>query len=68
MYFFPISDIDECATNNGECDQVCVNNEGSFECQCNDGYELENDNTACKGKSESSATVSNPLIMALHLY
>ena len=44
-----IPDINECDANNGGCTQVCVNKAGSFECQCNSGYELEDDNKACKG-------------------
>lgn len=33
-------DIDECKVNNGNCDQLCVNTPGSFECQCFKGYRL----------------------------
>ncbi|XP_068712588.1 uncharacterized protein [Montipora foliosa] len=32
------TDIDECATNNGGCGQNCLNNHGSFECDCDAGY------------------------------
>ena len=35
-------DINECAASNGGCDQLCLNTEGSFKCQCNNGYELKN--------------------------
>ena len=46
-YYFPVSilthilDIDECAlgTHNCHYDATCKNNVGSFECQCNDGWE-----------------------------
>ena len=34
------TDIDECASNNGGCAQVCTNNEGSFTCSCSAGFEL----------------------------
>ena len=43
-------DIDECAsedTNN--CGQTCVNTEGSYFCQCDDGYRLESDGYTCVG-------------------
>ena len=31
-------DIDECASDNGGCDQNCHNNNGSYTCSCNTGY------------------------------
>lgn len=47
------SDLDECATNNGGCDDVCVNTVGGFECQCRKpGYRLSNrDSRQCVGES-----------------
>ncbi|XP_050541159.1 sushi, von Willebrand factor type A, EGF and pentraxin domain-containing protein 1 [Daktulosphaira vitifoliae] len=33
-------DINECAINNGGCQQKCINNPGSYACSCNIGYEL----------------------------
>jgi len=42
-----VSDVDECAiggTNN--CEQICNNHVGSFNCSCHSGYELHND-TEC---------------------
>eukprot|EP00795_Rhopilema_esculentum_P000716 gene716-10430_t len=50
-------DINECAASNGGCDQLCVNTEGSFKCQCNNGYELRNgrcvDINECEASSHS---------------
>ena len=44
------ADIDECASNNGGCHQVCTNTEGSFECACDPGYTLNvMDATMCDG-------------------
>ena len=34
------ADINECAVNNGGCDQKCVNSAGDFSCSCNVGFEL----------------------------
>ncbi|XP_063243609.1 sushi, von Willebrand factor type A, EGF and pentraxin domain-containing protein 1 isoform X2 [Bacillus rossius redtenbacheri] len=34
------NDINECAVNNGGCDQKCINSPGNFSCTCNIGYEL----------------------------
>ena len=44
-------DIDECAAVPPLCEQICTNTEGSFECSCNDGYELGDDQQACIGES-----------------
>lgn len=36
---FPfLTDINECAANNGGCEQECKNTLGSFMCRCRDGY------------------------------
>ena len=43
-------DINECATDNGGCDHVCVNKPGSYECSCKDGYVLADDKHTCNGK------------------
>ena len=31
-------DINECLVNNGDCQHICTNTDGSFECSCNTGY------------------------------
>ncbi|KAK9804303.1 hypothetical protein WJX72_005862 [[Myrmecia] bisecta] len=33
-------DIDECAEGSSGCDQICVNEPGSFHCECKDGFTL----------------------------
>ena len=43
------SDYDECANNNGGCDQTCDNTVGSFLCSCGEGYRLDDDMTSCNG-------------------
>ncbi|CAH1781849.1 unnamed protein product, partial [Owenia fusiformis] len=40
------------ASNNGGCDHTCSNTEGSYECSCNIGYALEDDNHGCKDINE----------------
>ena len=43
-----ISDINECQRENGECQQVCVNEIGSHNCSCYEGYYLNStDNRSC---------------------
>ena len=43
-------DIDECANANGGCQQQCINEEGSFRCECFDGFK-SNENNFCVGKT-----------------
>lgn len=33
-------DVDECAKANGECDQLCFNTPGTYECGCKEGFDL----------------------------
>ena len=47
------SDINECGTSNGGCAQVCINQVGSYYCQCNNGYTLDDDSHGCSGKANS---------------
>ncbi len=45
-----VKDVDECilsGTNN--CQQVCLNDPGSFTCSCNTGYMLGADGFTCVG-------------------
>ena len=44
-----VTDIDECASGNGNCSQICDNTEGSFQCSCGVGYEQES-TFNCKGE------------------
>ena len=47
-----IPDIDECDADNGDCDHLCENTDGSYTCSCRDGYSLGNDDHSCIGKEE----------------
>ena len=47
-----ISDIDECATNTSGCSQACTNNDGSFNCACDEGYELLDNERTCRDINE----------------
>ena len=44
--FFGCVDINECP---GQCEQQCKNTVGSYECKCNAGYLLANDQRSCLG-------------------
>ncbi|XP_021007731.1 tolloid-like protein 2 [Mus caroli] len=45
-HFF--SDKDECAKDNGGCQQECVNTFGSYLCRCRNGYRLHENGHDCK--------------------
>lgn len=42
-------DIDECVESTSLCSQVCTNTQGSYNCSCADGYELQSDLVSCEG-------------------
>ena len=43
-------DIDECEVNNGGCEQICENTNGTHYCSCKYGYELSTNRSHCDGK------------------
>jgi len=43
-------DFNEC--DNGFCEQRCINTIGSFSCECNPGYQLNDDLITCSGIHE----------------
>ena len=43
------ADIDECSENTDGCSQMCNNTEGSFTCECIEGYLLDINGTTCNG-------------------
>ena len=45
-----IVDINECNSNNGGCEDSCVNTDGSYYCTCDTGYSLDSDKHDCNGK------------------
>ena len=40
-------DINECSLGIDDCEQSCINNRGSFNCTCFDGYMLLSDGWSC---------------------
>ena len=45
-----IIDIDECEDTVHECSQKCVNEIGTYRCECDEGYNIALDNRTCEGK------------------
>lgn len=44
-----LTDINECTTDNGGCEQVCINTEGSHRCKCFEGYSYIEETGECVG-------------------
>ncbi|KAF4532823.1 hypothetical protein B566_EDAN002674, partial [Ephemera danica] len=42
------TDMDECATNNGNCQHECRNTIGSYQCSCHNGFLLHDNKHDCK--------------------
>lgn len=47
-------DVNECLENNGGCEDVCNNMNGSYTCSCQEtGYSLSSDKHNCSGMTIS---------------
>ena len=44
-----LTDIGECLRGNHNCSQLCVQLDEGFQCDCSNGYELEDDGVTCEG-------------------
>ena len=47
-----ILDKDECLMENGHCEQVCVNDDPGYHCECFEGYRLIG--VTCVGEDSSA--------------
>ena len=45
-------DIDECDLGQHQCNHICDNKIGSYECLCTDGYKLDSDEFTCNGRGD----------------
>ena len=55
-----ILDVDECATENGGCNQVCDNTLGNYTCSCNiPGFEVGEDGHTCYGEQAADTLRNN---------
>lgn len=46
------SDVNECLTDNGGCEGLCINTPGSYKCHCPAGFRT--DGNKCIGKNRYS--------------
>ena len=49
--------MNECASGNGGCFQICTNTVGTYNCSCRVGYSLGLNNHTCEGKLFSKVVV-----------
>ncbi|XP_078381846.1 uncharacterized protein LOC144664603 isoform X2 [Oculina patagonica] len=47
-----VRDFDECSAHSHDCQQVCVNTDGSFRCECHSGFMLQRDRKSCEDVNE----------------
>ncbi|XP_036362858.1 uncharacterized protein LOC115216258 [Octopus sinensis] len=52
------TDINECERQN-MCEQICINTQGSYKCQCEKGYTLKADNSSCEDIDECQKNNGN---------
>ena len=58
--YHPILDINECDLELDDCDQICTNVMGSFECGCSEGYTLASErSTTCVDIDECALDLHN---------
>ena len=50
-----LSDVNECQSSN-DCQQVCINTNGSYSCACNVGFHLSIDQQSCIGTYATTCT------------
>ena len=66
LEFFP--EVNECMENNGGCMHTCVDTVGSYQCECNIGFQLGPDGKTCESAcggyilvNEKCGDETNPL-------
>ena len=47
--YLVILDIMECMMDGHNCSHMCLELEGSYNCSCYSGYELQEDGVTCEG-------------------
>ena len=63
-----ITDINECEINNGGCEQMCNNTNGSFFCSCEMGYQLDSSGLNCSSMVTTQLCLSAFNSATLYVY
>lgn len=50
LFSFSIPDINECVLNLHDCQHICINTLGGYECGCHPGFQLNVDKRSCDGE------------------
>ncbi len=48
---YPFLDINECLEGTHDCEQNCINTDGSYTCSCNPGFVINADRRGCNGEA-----------------
>lgn len=51
-------DVNECEELNGGCQQTCVNTQGSYRCECSEGFRMHADGRTCIGKYQTQIFIT----------
>ncbi|KAF5289637.1 hypothetical protein FQA39_LY14995 [Lamprigera yunnana] len=54
-------DINECLDKNGDCEQDCINELGTYRCDCRESFRLREDNRTCEMTNPSSEGSEQPV-------
>ncbi|KAL5491597.1 hypothetical protein EMCRGX_G016912 [Ephydatia muelleri] len=61
-----VLDINECAVNNGGCNQTCVDTDVGYNCNCFSGFQLASDMKNCTELvQQSSATLPDSIVITI---
>ena len=50
IIFFIMADVNECSPSH-DCEQICINSNGGFNCSCTALYVLAKDGRSCEGNT-----------------
>lgn len=64
LYLLTCAVVDLCAEGKHHCEQICISSPGSFTCDCNQGYQLNDDLKSCSSQYQIQPTSTSPLPVA----
>ena len=67
MFSFDTIDIDECSNNQHDCNHICGNIVGSFNCSCHNGFILQPDGRTCEGNKYVHSLNTNKSVHYIYL-